>query len=1598
MKLKGLIIPFAAMFLILGIASGLLMLNTTAGVAAAYDDKIEPQLMDEFNLEGNTDFVVIFAEQADLTPAYTLDWNVRGDFVYNTLREVAERSQADAISSLEASGLRYQTFIAGNELYVFSGDLTSARDLASLPEVDFIRATRTGYLNPIESVDTLFDLVNWAGDYLANDLNYDVEMNVESSPAALAWGIIDAKGDQFWSAFTVQGDGIIVANIDTGVQWDHPALDQTFKCGTDPTDPDCWEDPSNICGGSMCDNNGHGTHTMGTMVADDDPSLTWQAGMAPNAQWIACKGCETNSCSDFALNACADWILAPGGDPANRPHIVNNSWGGGDGPTCDTWYLSKVNAWRAAGVYPAFSAGNSQSCATLGDPGSYQESFTTTGHNSSRGHYGSMGPIGGDCDPHEPYTKPNISSPAVSVCSTVPTDGWSCGYTGTSMASPHSAGAVALLWSCNPSLIGQMDMTFEALQNTADVPPAGSCGAPPDGEGNYTSGYGFLNAYEAGLLYCGSVDTGWLDGYVFDADTLDPIEGVSVVASASPLSGNYIDAVTDPSGYYTMTLVVGTYDVTASKYGYETGVINDVEILIDQVTSEDFYLNYLGGWELGPDPMCFDFTRFDAEFFPGTNKVYVLGGRVGADTYGDIYEFDPVTEACVDTGTDMPVPISNYTVNLVNDGANDVLCTFGGRPSAGGTTDEVQCYDPVANTAAVVSNLPSAYTGYAPGGQAVVDNMVYVFGGFNPVTPPYELARTDRYDPVANTFTQVGDLTLARSYLDVAVIDGAIYAFGGTTFDGTNLNAQMIAEVMADPGGAGTWDDAAVTDLTVPSAEGRAWGYDSNSGYPYANGAVIAGGGQWPGETAEALFYDATTDSYDYTFLDLNHARRDHAGVFVPICTEDLTDGLPGMWVFGGRQGVDDPPYMPSEYYPFAYSCEADVFVDPASLWATVYEGMTDVLGLEISDVGLGQLDWQLFEMGPPLLGGTYEPMQIPEGPTPEIDVATSAQADEPKSVPAAANPLAVLWDQYANWNSSDYAAQDFEPAYDIYDIYAGDDFENTEGWLVDTIVTRGGWGAFVDLSNASAIHWYIYADDGGVPAGVPGDGTEYWSLSLPPSDPQVGLGVYEPEDVELTLGAPIVLPPGNWWLVHFSSLEFGLYGQWGWSGTSDPVWGSPGQQNNPGGGFGLPPGWSPNSASADYMYRLEGEPFADVPWLSEDPISGTLSAGQSQVVDVTFDAGGMTPGDYYASLLVLSNDPSDPMVSVPVTMTVLEIVYDVELDPPIDPGPGDPGTVVTYTLSVTNTGNYTDTIDVGYSDNIWDVNLPETSFVLGSGEGTTFDVGVTVPAGAMGGDSDTVTITAIAGDGSTTDSIELTTTVSMLYGVILMPDSYSYPGDPGFYAQYMVAMTNTGNVEDTFDITYTGNDPAWIVEIPDTQFTIPAGGAVGVTVRVWVPLDALAGESDMVTVTSTSQGDGAVSDSVDLTTVAAEIFDAELTPDTAAMLGAPGETVEYDLTLTNSGNIIETFDVTFAGNDPAWVVVLPQTHFPDVGVGESVNVTVQVTVPGDAADGEFDMVDISVVSTSDGTTKDTSTLTTTASEGEYDVFLPIVSQAGSPE
>jgi len=432
--------------------------------------KIDLALLDRFAAAGRADFVVRFAEQPDLTPADAMDWEERGWFVYRALQETAARSQTEAIAYLDQRGLDHDTFIAGNDLYVWAGDLAAASYLAGLSNVDHVRAPRTYYLDiQLATADSYPE-----GDF--------------------AWGVLDVRAPESW-AVCGKGAGAVVADIGTGVQWDHPALVDGYRCPGNPGDAVCWYDPENVCGGTPCDNVGVSTHAMGIVVGKDDPALDYMAGVAPEAQWIACKGCASSVCTEFGLTSCADWLLAPGGNPNNRPHVVTNGWGGG---SCDNWFDPYVNNWRAVGILPTFAlGGGGPGCSTLGSPGDYATVFSSQAHDTLR-EAASNGPRGPSC--FTTMAKPNVSAPGVAICSAWPADSWSC-FGGTSRAISFAAGAAAVLLGNNPALQYDPVAAMACITSTADIPPEGNCGVSPSG-GNYTYGWGYVNVLAAGMACC----------------------------------------------------------------------------------------------------------------------------------------------------------------------------------------------------------------------------------------------------------------------------------------------------------------------------------------------------------------------------------------------------------------------------------------------------------------------------------------------------------------------------------------------------------------------------------------------------------------------------------------------------------------------------------------------------------------------------------------------------------------------------------------------------------------------------------------------------------------------------------------------------------------------------------------------------------------------------------------------------------------------------------------------------------------------------------------------------------------------------------------
>ena len=467
-------------------------------VIAAPPAAVAPQVWQATAGGGEAEFLVILAEQADLgVAAARSPREARLRYVYDTLREVALRSQVSLRAELDAAGVSYRPFYVVNMLLV-TGDRALATRLAARPEVARIAANpRVRQVLP-ESQPAGVDLLAAQG---------------------LEWNVAHINADDVW-ALGYTGQGIVVAGQDTGYEWDHPALINQYRGynGVTATHDYNWHDAihandphtpaGNPCGFDSpvpCDDRGHGTHTMGSIVGDDGAGN--QIGVAPGARWIGCRNMEDGWGTPASYAECFEFFLAPypvGGDPfadgipGLAPHAINNSWTCPPSEGCEWDALQAVveNA-RAAGIVVVASAGNSGSaCGTVGDPPAiYDAAFTAGATDGSDviASFSSRGPVTVDGSGR---LKPDVAAPGVGVRSSV-LDGQYGLKSGTSMAGPHVAGTVALLWCAVPDLVGDVGATERIIARTARPRVDTTCGGDPAGRPNNVYGWGIIDALEA---------------------------------------------------------------------------------------------------------------------------------------------------------------------------------------------------------------------------------------------------------------------------------------------------------------------------------------------------------------------------------------------------------------------------------------------------------------------------------------------------------------------------------------------------------------------------------------------------------------------------------------------------------------------------------------------------------------------------------------------------------------------------------------------------------------------------------------------------------------------------------------------------------------------------------------------------------------------------------------------------------------------------------------------------------------------------------------------------------------------------------------------
>ncbi len=428
---------------------------------------------------------VILEDQADVSAAADIaDIDQRRQFVYETLTAHADQSQEPLRQALDRFRIPYQPYYLVNAVEVAGGPLI-AFWLGRMDGVD--RVLHNPELRPLNPRN-------------ANNASL---IPPAAPPNAPDWNLTMIGADRVWQEFGVLGAGVTLGESDSGVQWDHPELQDSYR-GRDGDHNydwlDVWNDEP-----APYDLGGHGTHTTATVVGNS-------VGVAPEAEWFACANLVRNLGSPGKYLACMEFMLAPypvngdaftDGDPTLAADVLNNSWGCPTLEGCDATALqTAVTTLRQAGIFVVASAGNEGDggCSTVNDPiALYDDAFSVGAHDAGGAVAGfsSRGPVEVDGSGR---VKPDILAPGVQVLSAVPGNGYAR-YDGTSMAGPHVAGVVALIWSANPNLIGDIDETERILVETAVPYDYAVHGSPLCGDANISPnnavGYGLVNAYEA---------------------------------------------------------------------------------------------------------------------------------------------------------------------------------------------------------------------------------------------------------------------------------------------------------------------------------------------------------------------------------------------------------------------------------------------------------------------------------------------------------------------------------------------------------------------------------------------------------------------------------------------------------------------------------------------------------------------------------------------------------------------------------------------------------------------------------------------------------------------------------------------------------------------------------------------------------------------------------------------------------------------------------------------------------------------------------------------------------------------------------------------
>ena len=307
------------------------------------------------------EFFVMLTDQADLRRRNFGTKAEKGRYVYDALRNKSQDNARTYSAMVARARIEHRSFYIVNAILV-KGSREIAEALAARPDVARVEGNpriQNALPQPEASYRSTF---------------------ATAAPETIEPGIAYTHAPDVW-ALGFRGQGITVAGADTGQRWTHNALKPHYR-GWNGVTADHnynWHDAihdsvGNPCGNDSpfpCDDNGHGTHTIGTAIGDD--GMGNQIGMAPGAKWIGCRNMDQGNGTPARYIECMEWFLAPypigggQGDPLRAPDITSNSWVCPPSEGCSANTLqAAVEAQAAAGIMMVAGAGNDgPNCSTV---------------------------------------------------------------------------------------------------------------------------------------------------------------------------------------------------------------------------------------------------------------------------------------------------------------------------------------------------------------------------------------------------------------------------------------------------------------------------------------------------------------------------------------------------------------------------------------------------------------------------------------------------------------------------------------------------------------------------------------------------------------------------------------------------------------------------------------------------------------------------------------------------------------------------------------------------------------------------------------------------------------------------------------------------------------------------------------------------------------------------------------------------------------------------------------------------------------------------------------------------------------------------------